>query len=205
MSFFDDNKKIGLALWVIGILMILVAILRIYFGLTDDAVKADDRQTGWVTMGVCSLICALMFFGYGQNIRSGQIGDKFTIAAKLTFVIGMFTIIVGIFTAVSGFGFHEVTSFAVQGAAMIVLGLVVLFIYRTITGENAEAINKVIWIALMAIFILMLIASVANLFGINSGNTMNIITAVGTVGYIVVYLFVTVCMLDKDVRAKFGM
>lgn len=205
MSFFDDTKKVGLALWIVGVLMILTAVLNIFFGLTDADAKADDTRFGLVIVGIGSLICALIFFGYGKSVRSGQTADKFAIVTKLILVVAMITIVTGIFKAISGVGFHDIRTYAIEGAILIVLGLVVLFIYRTVAGGNAGTFGKIMWIALLVIFVLMFIGTAAVLIKLNGGTLKLIVGAVTGICNLVIYLYMTVYLLDRDVRAKFGM
>ena len=85
MSFLDNTKTAGTALWIVGILMIISALLTIICGVVDD--EMNDHVIGWVILGIGSLICALVYFAFGKSVKSGEVSDKFDIVTKFVYVV----------------------------------------------------------------------------------------------------------------------
>lgn len=201
MSFLDNTKTAGTALWIVGILMIISALLTIICGVVDD--EMNDHVIGWVILGIGSLICALVYFGFGKSVKSGEVSDKFDIVTKFVYVVGYTTIIGGVFAALCGFGFDDIGGYLVSGIISIVLGFVILWIHKKITDGNVTTFDRIMWILLLVIFVICFISS---FFGIEGSSglalAVNIIVAICD---IVIYLFMIAFMLDNSVKAKFGM
>lgn len=202
MSFLDNTKTAGTALWIVGILMILSAIITIVFAVTDDVM--NDNMAGWIILGIGALICALVYFGFGKSVRSGEVSDKFDIVTKFVYVVGYTTIITGIFHAISGVFFDDIGGYLVSGIIGIILGLIILFVQKKITDGNVGTFDKVMWIILLVIFILLLISSFLGILGNGEGIQL-VISIVIAVCNVVIYLFMVAFMLDSSVKAKFGM
>ena len=201
MSFLDNTKTAGTALWIVGILMIISALLTIICGVVDD--EMNDHVIGWVILGIGSLICALVYFAFGKSVKSGEVSDKFDIVTKFVYVVGYTTIIGGVFAALCGFGFDDIGGYLVSGIISIVLGFVILWIHKKITDGNVTTFDRIMWILLLVIFVICFISS---FFGIEGSSglalAVNIIVAICD---IVIYLFMIAFMLDNSVKAKFGM
>ena len=200
MSFLDNTKTAGTALWIVGILMIISALLTIIGGVVDD--EMNDHVIGWVILGIGSLICALVYFGFGKSVKSGEVSDKFDIVTKLVYVVGYTTIIGGVFAALCGFGFDDIGGYLFSGIIKIVLGFVLLWIYKKITDGNVTTFDRIMWILLLVIFVICFISSFLGIGGSGLALAVNIIVAICN---IVIYLFMIAFMLDNSVKAKFGM
>ena len=200
MSFLDNTKTAGTALWIVGILMIISALLTIICGVVDD--EMNDHVIGWVILGIGSLICALVYFGFGKSVKSGEVSDKFDIVTKLVYVVGYTTIIGGVFAALCGFGFDDIGGYLVSGIISIVLGFVILWIHKKITDGNISTFDRIMWILLLVIFVICFISSFFGIGGSGLALAVNIIVAICD---IVIYLFMIAFMLDNSVKAKFGM
>ena len=200
MSFLDNTKTAGTALWIVGILMIISALLTIIGGVVDD--EMNDHVIGWVILGIGSLICALVYFGFGKSVKSGEVSDKFDIVTKLVYVVGYTTIIGGVFAALCGFGFDDIGGYLVSGIISIVLGFVILWIHKKITDGNISTFDRIMWILLLVIFVICFISSFFGIGGSGLALAVNIIVAICD---IVIYLFMIAFMLDNSVKAKFGM
>lgn len=200
MSFLDNTKTAGTALWIVGILMIISALLTIICGVVDD--EMNDHVIGWVILGIGSLICALVYFAFGKSVKSGEVSDKFDIVTKFVYVVGYTTIIGGVFAALCGFGFDDIGGYLVSGIISIVLGFVILWIYKKITDGNVTTFDRIMWILLLVIFVICFISSFFGIGGSGLALAVNIIVAICD---IVIYLFMIVFMLDNSVKAKFGM
>ena len=200
MSFLDNTKTAGTALWIVGILMIISALLTIISGVVDD--EMNDHVIGWVILGIGSLICALVYFGFGKSVKSGEVSDKFDIVTKFVYVVGYTTIIGGVFAALCGFGFDDIGGYLVSGIISIVLGFVILWIHKKITDGNISTFDRIMWILLLVIFVICFISSFFGIGGSGLALAVNIIVAICD---IVIYLFMIAFMLDNSVKAKFGM
>ena len=200
MSFLDNTKTAGTALWIVGILMIISALLTIICGVVDD--EMNDHVIGWVILGIGSLICALVYFAFGKSVKSGEVSDKFDIVTKFVYVVGYTTIIGGVFAALCGFGFDDIGGYLVSGIISIVLGFVILWIHKKITDGNISTFDRIMWIVLLVIFVICFISSFFGLGGSGLALAVNIIVAICD---IVIYLFMIAFMLDNSVKAKFGM
>ena len=192
MSFLDNTKTAGTALWIVGILMIISALLTIICGVVDD--EMNDHVIGWVILGIGSLICALVYFAFGKSVKSGEVSDKFDIVTKFVYVVGYTTIIGGVFAALCGY--------LVSGIISIVLGFVILWIHKKITDGNISTFDRIMWILLLVIFVICFISSFFGIGGSGLALAVNIIVAICD---IVIYLFMIAFMLDNSVKAKFGM
>ena len=200
MSFLDNTKTAGTALWIVGILMIISALLTIICGGVDD--EMNDHVIGWVILGIGSLICALVYFAFGKSVKSGEVSDKFDIVTKFVYVVGYTTIIGGVFAALCGFGFDDIGGYLVSGIISIVLGFVILWIHKKITDGNISTFDRIMWILLLVIFVICFISSFFGIGGSGLALAVNIIVAICD---IVIYLFMIAFMLDNSVKAKFGM
>ncbi len=200
MSFLDNTKTAGTALWIVGILMIISALLTIICGVVDD--EMNDHVIGWVILGIGSLICALVYFGFGKSVKSGEVSDKFDIVTKFVEVVGYTTIIGGVFAALCGFGFDDIGGYLVSGIISIVLGFVILWVHKKITDGNISTFDRIMWILLLVIFVICFISSFFGIGGSGLALAVNIIVAICD---IVIYLFMIAFMLDNSVKAKFGM
>ena len=200
MSFLDNTKIAGTALWIVGILMIISALLTIICGVVDD--EMNDHVIGWVILGIGSLICALVYFAFGKSVKSGEVSDKFDIVTKFVYVVGYTTIIGGVFAALCGFGFDDIGGYLVSGIISIVLGFVILWIHKKITDGNISTFDRIMWILLLVIFVICFISSFFGIGGSGLALAVNIIVAICD---IVIYLFMIAFMLDNSVKAKFGM
>ena len=200
MSFLDNTKTAGTALWIVGILMIISALLTIICGVVDD--EMNDHVIGWVILGIGSLICALVYFAFGKSVKSGEVSDKFDIVTKFVYVVGYTTIIGGVFAALCGFGFDDIGGYLVSGIISIVLGFVILWIHKKITDGNISTFDRIMWILLLVIFVICFISSFFGIGGSGLALAVNIIVAICDM---VIYLFMIAFMLDNSVKAKFGM
>ena len=200
MSFLDNTKTAGTALWIVGILMIISALLTIICGVVDD--EMNDHVIGWVILGIGSLICALVYFAFGKSVKSGEVSDKFDIVTKFVYVVGYTTIIGGVFAALCGFGFDDIGGYLVSDIISIVLGFVILWIHKKITDGNISTFDRIMWILLLVIFVICFISSFFGIGGSGLALAVNIIVAICD---IVIYLFMIAFMLDNSVKAKFGM
>ena len=102
-------------------------------------------------------------------------------------VAGVFEIIAGILN----------NSLLANGVIDIIIGLIVLFLYKKITDGKDSLVDKIVWIILLILFLLTIIGGVIALFGI--------ITIPLGICMMIIGVFMFMALLDNDVKAKFGM
>lgn len=200
MSFFDDTKNCGMALWIVGILMIISALVTIVMAFVDDDMNND--MAAWVLIGIGNLLCAFIFFGYGKKVRSGAISDKFGVVTEFVLVVAMTSILAGIFKIIGG-AVGSFDGYLVSGVVAIIIGIILYFIYTKITNSSVGTFEKIIWIVLLILFVIGIIGCLLNLIS-GSGIVMVINLLVGILN-LIIYIFMIVFLLDADVKKKFGM
>ena len=196
MSFFDNTKITGLALTIVGLLMIVAGILQIYDGATMDGGLGEN--VGYVIAGIGSLIAAVMYFLYGNKVRTGAITSKISILGNYVRVVGATTIVVGIFAAIGGI----MSSISFWDCViMIILGLIVIWIGSKIDDGKTTTFDKILWIVLLVVFVVLFIVNFIDIFT----NGFNVISIISSLCYAIIYLFMSAFLLDGDVKKKMGM
>ncbi len=203
MSFLDNTKTAGTALWIVGILMIISALVSIVCGFVDEDMK--DHSIGYAIAGIGSLICAFVYFGFGKGVRNGSISDKFDIVTKFVYIVGLVTIISGIFAAISAVGFDDKGAVIGGGIIFVIFGLIIMWIHGKITDASITTFDRVMWIILTVIFVLLFILSIVSIFSISESGLELIVNVISAICDFVIYLFMLAFMLNSDVKAKFGM
>ncbi len=184
MSLFNNSKNAGVALVVCAFLLLLGAILSIVGEFIDDG----ETDFSVIVAGVGALIGAFLYFGFGKSVMNGALSDKFDIVCKFVQVFAYVQIVEGIF---------GLWNSPASGVMSIIIGLVALFIYKKITDGQNTLFDKIVWIVLLLLFILTIIAAIVLIIGL--------VTAVIGVAYLFIGIFMTMAILDNDVKAKFGM
>lgn len=196
MSFFDNTKVAGLALTVIGLLMIVAGFLQIYNGATMDG--GIGENIGYVIAGIGALIAAVLYFIYGNKVRKGVISAKIDILGNYVRIVGVTTIVANIFAAIGGL----MSSISFWDCViMIILGFIVIWIGSKINDGKTTTFDKILWIVLLVVFVILFLVNFVGIFT----NGFDIVTILKSVCYAVVYLFMTVFLLDGDVKSKMGM
>ncbi len=196
MSFFDNTKITGLALTIIGLLMIVAGILQIYDGATMDGGLGEN--VGYVIAGIGALIAAVMYFLYGNKVRTGAISTKISILGNYVRIVGATTVVVNIFAAIGGL----MSSISFWDCViMIILGLIVIWIGSKIDDGKTTTFDKILWIVLLLVFVVLFIVNFVGIFT----NGLDVISIIKSVCYAVIYLFMAAFLLDGDVKKKMGM
>ena len=196
MSFFDNTKITGLALTIIGVLMIIAGILQIYDGATMDGGLGEN--VGYVIAGIGALIAAVMYFLYGNKVRTGAISTKISILGNYVRLVGATTVVVNIFNAVGGI----ISSISFwDSIIMIILGLIVIWIGSKIDDGKTTTFDKILWIVLLLVFVVLFIVNFVNLFT----NGADAISTIQSICCPAIYLFMAAFLLDGDVKKKMGM
>lgn len=184
MSFFNNQRNAGIALILCAVLFMVYAIIAI----ANQFIGDEETSYPAIVTAIGSLLGAFLYFGFGRNVMNGEINDKFDIICKFVQVFGFVQIINGIFTLWESLG---------SGIVDIVIGLIVLFIYKTITDGHKSLLDKIIWVILFIIFLITIIIGIITLFGI--------ITIPLGIAYMIIGIYMLMSVLDNDVKSKFGM
>ncbi len=192
MSLTDNQKLVGWAFFIVGILMIVSALLGFYDAISKDGGLGEN--IGYFIAAIGGLIAAVLYFLYGNKVRTNAISGKFNILSNYIRIVGVNTVIVGIFSAIGGIissiGFWD-------SIIMIILGLIVIWAAGKIADGEKTAIDKILWIVLTLVFLILFITSFLGIFAM-----FDIIVLVESICYAVIYLFMFLYMIDGDVRSK---
>ena len=205
MAFFDNQSHAGLALLLLAIVSIVMAIVTIVW----EVVDGGDIILANVIMAVGTLIGGFLYLAFAQRVRGqsgsnivsdklgvsgGALNDKFDIVCEFVKVYAMVRIVAGVFEIIAGILNNSLLA---NGVIDIIIGLIVLFLYKKITDGKDSLVDKIVWIILLILFLLTIIGGVIALFGI--------ITIPLGICMMIIGVFMFMALLDKDVKAKFGM
>ncbi len=189
MSFLDNSKNAGTALWIIGIVEMLLGLVLLVTGVIDDE---TDSVTAIVT-GIGSIIVGFLYFGFGKKIRSGEVSSKWDIVCQFVMLTSTVIFVHGLF------GYSGDIS---EWIASIVIGLIFAFIvywvYKHMTDGKVDTLDKILWIVLVVIMVISLLVNLASIL------TFPIGTIEGICG-VIISLFLLVALFDDDVKKKMGM
>ena len=192
MSFFDQPKNAGLAMIVVAIVEVIAAIINIVAAATAD----DGIDFSGIIVAIGLIITAVIYFKYGSQVRSGAISAKIDILASFVNVVGVISIVNGVFQIIAG---------VVGGAGLIgngviniIIGLIICFCGKKINDGKETTLDKIIWIILLVVFIIEILANIVMLIGFPIGTLMGICG-------IIIYVFMTLLLLDGDVKKAMGM
>jgi hypothetical protein len=199
MSFFSETKNAGLAFMIVGILSILGGIIAVILGAMGY--KVDDATVftiGGAVTAIGTIIYGVLYFGYGQKVRSGAISAKIEILAMFVALVGVGTIITGIFSAIgAAVDGTDLGAVIVSVIISIILGLIILFISKKINDGKQTTGDKIIWILLLIIFAICIILAI-----------LEIITIIGIITgicHLIIYVFMMILLLDNEVKSAMGM
>ncbi len=190
MSFFDDTKNVGLMMFIIAILGLLQAVVQIINGATFDGETV--KKVGYVIIGIGALVGAIIFFKFGNSVRKGTVSGKLDVVAGFVQTVGYMTVVSSIFAIIGGF-FVDV-AVAAGGVVMLIFGAIVLYLGRRINDGKNTGADSVLWIVLVIIFFLLMLASLAGLFG-------NIFAIIDGICSFIMYLCILVFMFDKEIKS----
>lgn len=205
MAFFDNQDHAGLALLIMAIVSIVMAIVTIVWEIVDGG----DIVIANIIMAIGTLVGGFLYLAFAQRVRGnsgnnafsdklglsgGAITDKFDIVVEFVHVFAFATIVSGIFEIIAGI---LNTSIIGTGIIDVIVGLIVLFLYKKITDGKESLVDKIVWIILLILFILTIIGGVIALLGI--------ITIPIGICMMIIGVFMVMALLDNDVKAKFGM
>lgn len=209
MSFLD-NKTVGLVLIIIGLLNLVAGIARAVNGVLDT--EGTYLIIAAICYGIASLISGILILGYGIKVRGGP-NDESDIVSGLIIVIGTATILNAIFLAAGAF-FTNYDSDAGLGTSVwaaivtmivqIIVGLILIWAGRKVGGKSKNVISKVLWVLLVVIFLILAVLQFIALFGFDLGTLDGILALVAAICWAIVYIYLFIAMLSKDVKESMG-
>jgi len=197
MSFFDDNKKIGLALIIIGIVMLIAGLVRIIGGAIDDSKNLGAQ----IAYGVAGIIGGILWLLYGLNVRKGS-NDKVAIVSGIVRTIGVITILVAIFNVAGNYmasSTYGVADIIVGLIVALIIGLIYLWISFKIAGGNKNIISKILWVLLLIASLIMVLVNIVGILG------SDIFGIIACICWVIVYIYVFLACLSKEVKSAMGM
>jgi hypothetical protein len=202
MSFFDNPKNFGTAMLLAGLIAALVSLI----GIISEALSSDV-SVGLIIVAAGALIYGLMIAAVGQKIRVGEISQKIKILGSFIAVVGAGFIVKGFFSMIGEtIDTPDDIGVAVAGFVIsLILGIIAIYISRTITDGQTTTMDRVFWIVLLVIFIIMIIASLVGIVSFLDGGAIGILNAVASICNVVVYASLLVVLLSDDVKKELGM
>jgi len=197
MSFFDDNKKVGLALIIIGIVGIVIALVRIVVAFDHTNTTAN------VIIAVGALIFGVLILLFGLNTRKGS-NDKVAILSGLFRVLGIGTIISGICGAIGTAIIVGVGTGIVSGVLDILFGLILLWASFKVAGGNKNVIGKILWILLVIIFLILAILAIVGFFAVFAGTLILVLEGINSICWFFVYVYALIATLSPEVKKSMG-
>ena len=192
MSFFDQPKNAGLAMIVVAIVEVIAAIINIVAAATAD----DGIDFSGIIVAIGLIITAVIYFKYGSQVRSGAISAKIDILASFVNVVGVISIVNGVFQIIAGVAGGA--GLIGNGVINIIIGLIICFCGKKINDGKETTLDKILGIILLVIFVIELLANIVVLVGFPIGTLMGICG-------IIIYVFMTLLLLDGEVKKAMGM
>lgn len=199
MAFFSA-KNAGLAFMILAVVEAIAAILMIVLSFMDIEDLKKYSTAYFIIVAVGALIAACLYFTFGKKVRNGEVSNKIDILAQYVKIVGIVTIVGGICTAVAeAVGLDDVSFGAALGGAVIsiILGLIIMFIASKINDGKQTTGDKIIWIILLVLFVLLIIAAV--------GEIITIIGAPVGICDLIIYVFMLTLLVDPEVKSEMNM
>ena len=202
MSFFDNQKVLGYAFLVVGLILVIDAILTIVFGfvdVNDDMKEGIDNWTIYCVLGgIGSLICAVLYTMFAMKVYNGVYSEKIVILERYVMIVGLTIALGGVFNAIASIAGGEDVGVALVAAVIsVAIGLLIMFIATKINDGKQTVGDSIIWILLLIAFIIVLILSIFMLF--------SLATIIDGIAHIIIALFMIAFLFDADVKKKMNM
>lgn len=197
MSFFDNTKIAGWALFFAGLLMIISAIVGFYDAFADHEGAGD--QIGYLIIAFGALLGGLVYFGFGNKVRTGAISEKIEVVARLVVTVAVCTVITSFF-GIIGQALIDVGDLGAFGRYILwfIFGLIIAWIGKKINDGKTTTFDKIIWIILVVVFVILFLVNLVGIVPIG-------LTSISAILSAIIYLFMLVFMFDGDVKKKMGM
>ena len=141
LRFFTEARMYGWALFFAGILMIISALIGFYDAFAEHDGAGDI--TGYIIIAVGSLLAGLVYFGFGNSVRSGSITNKLDIVSRMVLTVAICTIINAFFSLI-GQVLIEVQDYGALGmdVVYIILGIILAWIANKIGDGKGDALFR---------------------------------------------------------------
>lgn len=198
MSFFDDTNNFGKVLTIAGLIMALASLASIIVA------AVDHYGAGYIVSLVGTLIYGLMIAGVGRKVLSGEVSRKINVLGSFVAVVGAGFIVQGFFTMIGFIIWGDASAGAVEFIISLILGLITMYIAKTVTDGKTSTLDRLFWFLLLIIFAIMFILS---LMGIFSGwsTIPGALEAISSLFLMLVYVFLILMLLSDDVKREMGM
>jgi hypothetical protein len=175
-----------------GIAFMIAAILNIIGAIVVVILARDTNLAGAAVMAIGGIICALLYFLYGNKVRKGEISDKVEILAQFVKIVGIVQIVSAIFNAAGN---------AVSGVEIgigsliisIIIGLIIIFISTRINDGKQTTGDKLIWIILLIAFVICLLIAILEI--------ISIVLIIYGICDLIVYSFMILLLTDSEVKS----
>ena len=192
MGFFDNTKNVGWAIVGAALLMILSGILSIVDG------YGGDHFAGFAIAGIGAIIASFFYLKFGNGVRTGARTDKMDIVGTFVKVVGYAVIVTGLFGSVGGLlGSGD----AVSSLIYVICGIIVLWVSSKMMDDKATTFDKIVWIVLLAVFLILFLSSFIGIFT----NGFDVIVILTCLCKAIIYLIMFIFLFDVDVKKKMGM
>lgn len=204
-SFFENQKFVGAALLIIGVIMFIAAVTAAVLAVEDGT----DILIGQIISSAGAVLASLLYMGFGSRVlgwsshgyvstrlglSGGAVTGKFNVLVEYVHVFAFVEIITGFFNIISG----VVDSTGVwSGIVTVIIGVIAFLVYIEITNRKAGLSDQIIWVLLLVLFALEVVSGIILLFGI--------VTLPLGICYILIGLFMIMALTDRDVKRRFGM
>jgi len=190
MAFFSA-KNAGTAFMIVAVLSIIGAAFVIYTGNEVGNIAA------YAVLAVGSVICAILYFIFGNKVRTGVISEKIEILATYVRIVGLVTIIGAVFTAIWEYMLlGSLAASLITVAVGIIFGLIILFMSMKINDGKQTTGDKLIWIILLIAFVILLLVSLAEI--------ISIVGIIDGICHLIIYSFMILLLIDEDVKKAMG-
>lgn len=198
MSFFDKPENAGMALVIVALLNLVSAVLGLYDGISGDF------NTAAVCVAIGAIVCAIVYFKFGQELRTSAPSKIDTLATYVK-TVGLVTIIGGIFAL--GYLANNDSANAGNGVINIIFGLIIMWCASKINDGKVTVADRILWIILTVVMVILVIVSLVSIVGsFGLDGIVNIVFSVlVSVCDLVIFLFMLLLLLDGEVKSKMGM
>lgn len=198
MSFFDDTNNFGKVLTIAGLIMALASLASIIIA------AVDHYGAGYIVSLVGTLIYGLMIAGVGRKVLSGEVSRKINVLGSFVAVVGAGFIVQGFFTMIGFIIRGDASAGAVEFIISLILGLITMYIAKTVTDGKTSTLDRLFWFLLLIIFAIMFILSLMGIFS-EWSTIPGALEAISSLFLMLVYVFLILMLLSDDVKQEMGM
>lgn len=193
MSFIDNQKIVGWAFFIVGILLLVMAVVSLY------SCIGEDNAAGKIIVCIGVLVAAILYTLFGNKVRTGSISGKVDVLGNYVNIVGATVIVEAIFAVIGGIIIGEDTMSMIGGGIILVIvGLIVMWAGRSVMDGKKTFGDKILWAILLIAFVVMFVLEFLEM---DLGSAVSIISGVL---HLLIYLFMIGYLLDGEVRDAMG-